>query len=89
MLVLNRKRNESIHVNQPGDPHHVQITIVEIRGDRVKVGVRAGSSTPIYREEVWEQIKEGETPKRDNLKTAETVARVSAKLREKTSRVEE
>ena len=51
MLVLSRKKNESIVVN--GD---VEIVIVEIRGDKVRVGVNAPKSVPVHRKEVAEAI---------------------------------
>ena len=53
MLALSRKKNESIIVN-----NDVEITILEIKGDQVKVGITAPKSVPIYRKEVYLQIKE-------------------------------
>lgn len=50
MLVLSRKKNESIVV---GD---AEITVVEIRGDKVRLGIQAPKELPVHRKEVWEAI---------------------------------
>ena len=52
MLVLSRKKNEKIMI---GD--HITITIVEVRGDRVRLGIDASQGLPVHREEVWLAIK--------------------------------
>jgi carbon storage regulator len=52
MLVLSRKKNESIMI---GDD--VKIVIVEIRGDKVRLGIEAPKETPVHRHEVYEAIK--------------------------------
>jgi carbon storage regulator len=54
MLVLSRKPNESIVI---GD--NIQITVVEIRGDKVRLGIVAPKDVPVHREEVYEAIKSG------------------------------
>lgn len=53
MLALSRKKNESIIIN-----NDVEITILEIKGDQVKIGITAPKSVPVYRKEVYLQIKE-------------------------------
>lgn len=53
MLALSRKSNESIIIG-----NDIEITILEIKGDQVKVGINAPKSVPVYREEVYEQIRE-------------------------------
>lgn len=53
MLALSRKKNEAIIVN-----NNVEITIIEVKGDQVKLGISAPKSVPIYRKEVYEQIQE-------------------------------
>lgn len=53
MLALSRKQGESIVVN-----NNVEITILEIKGDQVKVGISAPKSVPIYRKEIYLQIQE-------------------------------
>ena len=53
MLALSRKKNESIIVN-----NDIQITILDIKGDQVKIGINAPKSVPVYRKEVYVQIQE-------------------------------
>ena len=53
MLVLSRKQNERIFI---GDG--IEITVVEIRGDRVKLGFNCPPDVPIHREEIYRQIRE-------------------------------
>lgn len=57
MLVLSRKKNESIIVN-----NNVKIMIVEIRGDKVRLGIEADSNIPVHREEVWLAIQQQQQP---------------------------
>jgi carbon storage regulator len=52
MLVLSRQRDESIVI---GD--NVVITIVDIRGDKVRLGIEAPGEVPVHRQEVYEAIK--------------------------------
>lgn len=53
MLALSRKKNESIVIN-----NDIEITILDIKGDQVKVGISAPKSVPVYRKEVYLQIQE-------------------------------
>lgn len=53
MLALSRKKDESIVINDD-----IEITIIEIKGDQVKLGINAPKNVPIYRKEVFEQIQE-------------------------------
>ena len=53
MLALSRKKNEAIIIN-----NNVEITILEVKGDQVKVGITAPKEVPIYRKEVYLQIQE-------------------------------
>ena len=52
MLVLSRKKNESIVINDD-----IVIVVVEIRGDKVRLGVDAPKEVPVHRREVYEAIK--------------------------------
>lgn len=52
MLVLSRQRDESIII---GD--HIVITIVDIRGDKVRLGIEAPTEIPVHRQEVYEAIQ--------------------------------
>lgn len=58
MLVLSRKKNEQIMI---GD--NVVVTLVEIRGDKVRLGVEAPKEVPVHRREVHEAIQRNEKPK--------------------------
>lgn len=53
MLALSRKKNEAIVIN-----NNVEVTILEVKGDQVKVGITAPKEVPIYRKEVYLQIQE-------------------------------
>lgn len=68
MLVLSRKKNESIIINDD-----ITIVVVEIRGDKVRLGVEAPKEIPVHRNEVYEAIqrnqqaaKEKQTTETDN-----------------------
>ena len=53
MLALSRKTGESIVIG-----NDIEITVLEIRGDQVKLGINAPKSVPIYRKEIYVQIQE-------------------------------
>jgi carbon storage regulator len=55
MLVLSRKKNESIVIN-----NDITIVVVEIRGDKVRLGVEAPKEVPVHRREVYDAIKKNE-----------------------------
>ena len=52
MLALTRRKGESLVIN-----NNVEITVLEIRGDQVKIGISAPKEVPIYRKEVYLQIE--------------------------------
>lgn len=52
MLVLSRKKNESIVIDD-----RIKIVIVDIRGDKVRLGVEAPQEVPVHRQEVYDAIK--------------------------------
>ena len=52
MLVLSRKKNESIVIN-----NEITIVVVEIRGDKVRLGVEAPREVPVHRREVFDAIQ--------------------------------
>ena len=52
MLALTRKKGESLVLN-----HDIEVTVLEIRGDQVKLGVKAPRQVPVYRKEVYLQIQ--------------------------------
>ncbi|MBQ8314134.1 MAG: carbon storage regulator CsrA [Lachnospiraceae bacterium] len=53
MLALSRKINESIMIG-----HDIEITVLEIKGEQVKLGINAPKSVPLYRKEIYVQIQE-------------------------------
>lgn len=52
MLALSRKKNEAIVIN-----NDIEITILEVKGEQVKIGIAAPKEIPIYRKEVYLQIQ--------------------------------
>ncbi len=52
MLILSRKLNESITISD-----NIEITIVDIKGDQVKLGIKAPRDIKIYRMEVYREIQ--------------------------------
>lgn len=62
MLALSRKKDEAIVIND-----NIEVKILEIKGDQVKIGISAPKSVPIYRKEVFVQIQEA------NKEAAESV----------------
>ena len=52
MLALKRKKGEALVIN-----NNIEITVLEIRGDQVKIGISAPKDVPVYRKEVFLQIQ--------------------------------
>jgi len=69
MLVLSRQRDESIIISD-----NIIITIVDIRGDKVRLGITAPSEIPVHRQEVYEAIQ------RENLKASRLQPQDAKKL---------
>lgn len=53
MLALSRKKGESLIIN-----NDIEIAVMEIRGDQVKLGIKAPKEVPVYRKEIYVQIEE-------------------------------
>ena len=53
MLALSRKKNEAIIIN-----NNIEITVLEVKGEQVKIGINAPKEVPGYRKEVYVQIQE-------------------------------
>ena len=53
MLALSRKKDEAIVIN-----NDIEVTIIEVKGDQVKLGITAPKSVPVYRKEGYLQIQE-------------------------------
>ena len=68
MLALSRKKNEALVIN-----NDIEITVLDIRGDQVKIGISAPKEVPVYRKEVYLQIQEAnkEAMNADNLEALE------------------
>lgn len=60
MLVLSRKKNESIVIRDD-----IVITVVDVRGDKVRLGIEAPREVTVHRREVYEAIKKAEQQKSD------------------------
>ncbi len=69
MLVLSRQRDESIIISD-----NIVITIVDIRGDKVRLGITAPTEIPVHRQEVYEAIQ------RENLKASRLQPQDAKKL---------
>jgi len=57
MLVLSRKKNESIIIND-----NIVVTVIEIRGDKVRLGIEAPKDVTVHRREVYEAIHAQDPP---------------------------
>lgn len=68
MLALSRKKNEALVIN-----NNVEITILEVKGDQVKIGIEAPREIPIYRKEVYLQIQEANAAAADVASTMEAL----------------
>ena len=66
MLVLSRKKNESIIINDD-----IEIVVVEIRGDKVRLGVEAPREVPVHRREVYDAIQKSRENEGQGSATAE------------------
>lgn len=60
MLVLSRKTNQRIIIG-----HNITIVIVEVQGDKVRVGIEAPKEISVHREEVYEAIRRNESSSKD------------------------
>ncbi len=72
MLVLSRKKNESIVIN-----NEITIVVVEIRGDKVRLGIEAPKEVPVHRREVYEAMRRSEAVKPEAEADAEDEASAS------------
>ena len=52
MLALTRKKGEALVIN-----NNIEVTVLEIRGDQIKIGISAPKDVPVYRKEVYLQIQ--------------------------------
>jgi carbon storage regulator len=73
MLVLSRKKNESIVIN-----NDITIVVVEIRGDKVRLGVEAPKEIPVHRREIYDAIHRSEMSGGDQASNAPGAAETGA-----------
>ncbi|NQT11942.1 MAG: carbon storage regulator CsrA [Planctomycetes bacterium] len=65
MLVLSRKKNETIVIKDD-----ITITVVDIRGDKVRLGIDAPKDVPVHRREVYDAIKRSESSPQERSQDA-------------------
>ena len=56
MLVLSRKPNESVVIAE-----NIIVTVIEVRGDKVRLGIQAPRDVPVHRSEIWASIQQEES----------------------------
>ena len=71
MLALSRKQNESIIIG-----NDIEVTVLEVKGDQVKIGISAPKSVPIYRKEIYLQIKESNKEALDTTASDEVLKKL-------------
>ena len=63
MLVLSRQKDESIIIGEGVDK--VEVTIVDVRGDKVRLGINAPRKIPVHRKEIYEAIQREKSQRED------------------------
>jgi carbon storage regulator len=71
MLALSRKTNESIMLG-----NDIEVTVLEIKGDQVKIGVTAPKSVAIFRKEIYLQIQEENKKAAENQVDRDTIEKL-------------
>lgn len=66
MLVLSRKENEAIVIG-----NHIVVMVVEIHGDRIRLGIEAPKTVPVHRQEVYDAIRREQQTIKENLQNEE------------------
>ena len=57
MLVLTRRLNQSIMIGDPKNPEEcIEVTVIEIRGDQVRIGTKAPRDVVVHRREIYDEI---------------------------------
>lgn len=74
MLALSRKKGEALMIN-----NDIEITVLEIKGEQVKIGISAPKSVPVYRKEVYIQIQEANKEATANTQSIEQLASLFGK----------
>lgn len=71
MLALSRKKDEAIVIN-----NDIEVVVLEIKGDQVKLGISAPKTVPVYRKEVYLQIQESNTESVSSADTMEALRKI-------------
>jgi carbon storage regulator len=71
MLALSRKTGESIMLGS-----QVEITVLEVKGDQVKIGINAPKTVPVYRKEIYLQIQQSNKDAADGSVSVEQVEKL-------------
>ena len=66
MLALSRKKGEALMIN-----NDIEITVLDIKGEQVKIGISAPKEVPVYRKEVYIQIQEANKEASANMEGME------------------
>ncbi len=74
MLALSRKKGEALMIN-----NDIEITVLEVKGEQVKIGISAPKEVPVYRKEVYIQIQEANKEASNNIAGVEQLAGLFAK----------
>ena len=69
MLALSRKKGEALMIN-----NDIEITVLDIKGEQVKIGISAPKEVPVYRKEVYIQIQEANKEASANMEGIEQLA---------------
>ncbi|MDE6984547.1 MAG: carbon storage regulator CsrA [Lachnospiraceae bacterium] len=69
MLALSRKKGEALMIN-----NDIEITVLDIKGEQVKIGISAPKEVPVYRKEVYLQIQEANKEASANMEGMEQLA---------------
>ena len=69
MLALSRKKGEALMIN-----NDIEITVLEIKGEQVKIGISAPKEVPVYRKEVYIQIQEANKEASANMEGMQQLA---------------
>ena len=74
MLALSRKKGEALMIN-----NDIEITVLDIKGEQVKIGISAHKEVPVYRKEVYIQIQEANKEASANMEGMEQLASLFGK----------
>ena len=68
MLVVARKVGQSLIINE-----NIELLVIEVRGDQVRIGIKAPKSMPVHRKELLEQIQQEQLRQEQSTKPSSTV----------------